>query len=48
MQINKQLIAIIILASLLLSALGAAFYFYKKDKLAIIKKVRVANSNLFL
>lgn len=32
MQINKQLIAIIVLASLLLSALGAAFYFYKKDK----------------
>ena len=32
MQINKQLIAIIILASLLFSALGAAFYFYTKDK----------------
>lgn len=32
MQINKQLIVIIILASLLFSALGAAFYFYNKNK----------------
>ncbi|RXK04752.1 hypothetical protein [Halarcobacter bivalviorum] len=30
MQVNRQLIVILILASLLLSALGAAFYFYKK------------------
>lgn len=31
MQVNRQLIVILILASLLLSALGAAFYFYKKS-----------------
>lgn len=31
MQINKQLIAILILASLLFSAVGAALFFYKKN-----------------
>jgi hypothetical protein len=31
MQINKQLIAIIVLASLLFSAVGAALFFYKKN-----------------
>jgi len=31
MQINKQLIAIIILASLLISAIAASFFFYKKN-----------------
>ena len=31
MQINKQVIAIIILASLLFSAIGAALFFYKKN-----------------
>jgi hypothetical protein len=31
MQINKQLIAIVILASLLFSAVGAALFFYKKN-----------------
>jgi hypothetical protein len=32
MQINKQLIAIIILASLLFSAIGAALFFFKKNQ----------------
>ena len=32
MQINKQLIAIIILASLLFSAVGAALFFFKKNQ----------------
>ena len=32
MQVNKQIIIILVLASLLFSALGAAFYFYKKNK----------------
>jgi hypothetical protein len=32
MQINKQLIAIVILASLLFSAVGAALFFFKKNK----------------
>lgn len=32
MQVNKQIIIILILASLLFSALGTAFYFYKKNK----------------
>lgn len=32
MQINKQIIMILILASLLFSAIGAAFYFYKENK----------------
>lgn len=32
MQANKQIIIILILASLLFSALGAAFYFFKKNK----------------
>ena len=32
MQMNKQLIAIIILASLLFSAVGAALFFFKKNK----------------
>ena len=32
MQINKQIIMILILASLLFSAIGAAFYFYKEKK----------------
>lgn len=32
MQMNKQLIMILILASLLFSAIGAAFYFYKENK----------------
>jgi hypothetical protein len=31
MQLNKQLIAIIVLASLLFSAIGAALFFYKKN-----------------
>lgn len=34
MQANKQIIIILILASLLFSALGAAFYFFKKNKQA--------------
>jgi hypothetical protein len=34
MQINKQLIAIIILASLLFSAIGAALFFFKKNQQA--------------
>ncbi|MGA1932937.1 hypothetical protein ACH5BF_09500 [Arcobacter sp. YIC-464] len=34
MQVNKQIIIILILASLLFSALGAAFYFFKKNKQA--------------
>ena len=32
MQINKQLIAIIVLASFLISSIATAFYFYKKNK----------------
>lgn len=32
MQMNKQIIMILILASLLFSAIGAAFYFYKENK----------------
>ncbi len=32
MQLNRQIIIILILASLLFSALGAAFYFYDKNK----------------
>lgn len=34
MQVNKQIIIILILASLLFSAVGSAFYFYKKNKQA--------------
>jgi len=34
MQLNKQILIILILASLLFSAIGAAFYFYNKNKKA--------------
>lgn len=34
MQLNKQIIIILILASLLFSAIGAAFYFYNKNRSA--------------
>lgn len=37
MQVNKQLITILILASLLFSAIGAALYFFNKNK-EVIKK----------
>lgn len=38
MQLNKQLMIIIILASLLFSAIGAAFYFFKKNKDSLNEK----------
>lgn len=38
MQVNKQIIIMLVLASLLFSALGAAFYFYKKNQQAIKSK----------
>ena len=38
MQINKQLIAIIILASLLFSAIGAALFFFKKNQQTLKEK----------
>lgn len=38
MQMNKQLIAIIVLASLLFSAVGSAFYFYNKNKASLNEK----------
>jgi hypothetical protein len=38
MQMNKQIIMILILASLLFSAIGAAFYFYKENREVIKNK----------
>ena len=38
MQLNRQIVIILILASLLFSALGAAFYFYDKNKKAMKSK----------
>lgn len=38
MQVNKQIIVILVLASLLFSALGAAYYFYMKNQQAIKNK----------
>ncbi len=38
MQVNKQIIIILILASLLFSAIGAAYYFYNKNQQAIKSK----------
>ncbi|MCK5110295.1 MAG: hypothetical protein KAQ94_02155 [Arcobacteraceae bacterium] len=36
MKFNKQIIIVLVLSSLLLSALGAAFYFYKQNKKALV------------